>query len=334
MILLMLMSMLAAVVSIAGIVYPFKPYGKRKNAFFSLITCFVVFLYAGSNLGKSNSNQSTSEILQQITSQDTAPAKPEENIASDKSIIIDSISGKNWEFALNRLNQIGISGLDLNEFKRELEAQAIEIVKSIPANESEQNKSGYRFLAALNPESGTYREKLDFYTKKAETDIIEAEKRINAEQQAIVGKLRKKEDKIEGVTFFEHPNQPKYLNTRSTVYLYIGRRGENGRPWLRMKVIYTSSDWLFVQRVQAWHDGIKEPFVSGRFDRDHNTKIWEWQDTEPTDLQLVILESMANAKEAVFRFEGQQYRKDVTLGAGDKKAIREVLEAYRVMLKQ
>lgn len=326
--------MLVAIVSIAGIVYPFKPYGKRKNAFFSLIMCFVVFFYAGSNLGKSNSDQSTSEISQQTTSQDAAPAKPEENIDSDKKIIRDSILGKNWEFALNRLNQIGISGPDLEEFKRDLEAQAIAIVKSIPANESEQNKSGYRFLSALKPENETYREKLDFYTKKTETDIIAAEKRQKAEQQAIVGKLRRKEDKIEGVTFFEHPNQPKYLNTRSTVYLYIGKRGENGRPWLRMKVVYTSSDWLFVQKVQAWHDGIKEPFASGRFDRDNNTKIWEWQDVEPTDLQLVILESMANAKEAVFRFEGQQYRKDITLSAGDKKAIREVLEAYRVMLKQ
>jgi hypothetical protein len=98
-----------------------------------------------------------------------------------------------------------------------------------------------------------------------------------------------------------------------------------------LKVQYAASDWLFVNTVYAWHDGVKELLVAGQFERDNNSTIWEWQDVAPSDLQVTILESLANAKEAVLRFEGQQYRKDVTLSSADKKAIREVLTAYRAM---
>ncbi len=46
---------------------------------------------------------------------------------------------------------------------------------------------------------------------------------------------------------------------------------------------------------------------------------------------LLQLEDLANAKDAVLRFHGQQYTKDHTLSAGDKKALREMLEAYQAL---
>lgn len=43
------------------------------------------------------------------------------------------------------------------------------------------------------------------------------------------------------------------------------------------------------------------------------------------------MRQMAEADEALLRYEGDQYRRDVTLSAGDKTALREVLLAYETM---
>ena len=64
---------------------------------------------------------------------------------------------------------------------------------------------------------------------------------------------------------------------------------------------------------------------------DNNTTIWEWMDVTPDEYQIEVLRSLASAREAILRFEGSRYHRDVKLSAGDKKALREVLEAYEVM---
>lgn len=246
------------------------------------------------------------------------------NLEADQADLRRQISALDWSAAKRTLSRIKQAGADLTGFQGEIEAVALKVVKALPSattDDMKANQGGYEFLAALRPENETYPTKASAYAE-----------RIEQSRKAVVSKLRRTEDKVEGTTFYEHPNQPKYLNSRSTVYLYIGRQGESGTPWLRMKVQYTASEWLFVNNVYAWHDGIKEDFVSDSFNRDNNTTIWEWVDVSPTPDQLATLESLANSKEAVLRFEGMQYRKDVTLSAVDKQALREVLLAYHVML--
>ena len=208
---------------------------------------------------------------------------------------------------------------DLSPIAVDLEEAALAIVRPLPVSELELNRDGYLLLATIRSDIAAYKDKADQYARRIEDGRTRA-----------VSMLRQKVDKIEGVTYYKHPNEPKFLNSRSTAYLYIGRRGTS-QPWLRMKVQYTSHDWLFVENVYAWHDGFKELLISGPFERDNNTTIWEWRDVVPDGYQLEVLRSLATAKEAILRFEGMQYRRDVTLSAGDKKAILEVLAAYAVM---
>ena len=99
-----------------------------------------------------------------------------------------------------------------------------------------------------------------------------------------------------------------------------------------MKIQYTASDWLFVQTVSAWGGAVKEPLSDGPFERDNNSTIWEWVDVVPSGYQMEVLRTLATSKEAILRFEGQQYHKDVTLSSGDKQALRDVLTAYDVMM--
>lgn len=50
-----------------------------------------------------------------------------------------------------------------------------------------------------------------------------------------------------------------------------------------------------------------------------------------SDRDIKLLRDIANSEETIVRFEGDDYRKDYTIPSSDKKAIREVLEAYDLL---
>ncbi len=341
-------------ITLAGIVYPFKPFRTRTRAaktfgagFLSLILV-VTFGDLGETPSQKHEEISALEIgddpaqpsreQPKATQEKNDPApKSEEEIASEREAkrlaqvdedirnIYSSFEKGHWHAVAHLFNKLYEQGVELSEHAAEIEKRALSIVRPLPASDIEGNIKGYTLLTKVRPEHQTYAQKLAHYEQKK----VEHENREKAKRKAIVRRLKTKEDKVEGVTWYEHPNQPRYLNSRSTVYLYIGQKGD--LEWLRMKTIYTASNWLFVNNVVAWHDGKKEPLVSGHFNRDNNADIWEWRDETPSGYQIEVLRSLANAREAILRFEGDQYRKDVTLSAKDKKAIREVLLAYDVM---
>ncbi|MDR5652153.1 hypothetical protein [Ruixingdingia sedimenti] len=252
--------------------------------------------------------------------QDAAPAPQSRRDRQRVEDLRKAVAAAQWAEARMKFTALATGDHAGEDLRAELEAAALDFVRPLPASARQANLDGYLFLAAIRPENGTYGQKVDQYRAA-----------IRSDRQQAVAKLRRKEDKVEGVTWFHHPGQPQYLNSRSTAYLYIGRKGENGRPWLRLRVQYTASDWLFVQRVDAWHDGVKEPLVSGGFERDNNSTIWEWVDIAPDAYHLKVLKSLATAREAILRYEGSQYKRDVTLSSGDKRAILDMIAAYEAM---
>lgn len=332
----MILLALTVPISLIGIIYPFKPFHKRRNALFTLLGSFVLLAIL---IPDPQSDTSTTSTIKAASTTETrlgTVETPEDQSVGDEVVdrqqaalaahqrkldtIRKSIDSHNWSYARDLYLLVVRENYQLEEFIVEIEARVLELVRPIPASDHQANLDGYRLLATLRPENATY-----------STKVTEYQARISQARQSAITRLRQKVDRVEGITWFQHPNQPKYLNSRSTVYLYIGRRGETGRPTLRMKVQYTSSDWLFVEKVFAWHNGVKELLVDSQFKRDSNTTIWEWVDIVPSDYQIEVLRSLANTEEAILRFEGMQYRKDVTLSSGDKRAIREVLLAYDVM---
>ena len=338
MVLVSIVLLIAFLVSIAGIVYPFRPFRTRKRAFIALGVSLVAIMVLAPKVESEDQVASAMEPAVEVpatesgqpaeeTSSETADRaatrateERARQIAEREEKIRTYAETLQWKRAREEFDHLRRSWTASEEFTAKLEATVIEMVRPLPASERELNLAGYRLLAVLRPEDGAYSAKVDQYEKAIETH-----------KAALIGKFRKKEDKVEGITFYQHPNEPKYLNSRSTVYLYIGRKG-NGRPWLRMKVQYAAENWLFVERVDAWYLGVKEPLVVGGFNRDNNSRIWEWVDIKPDDYQLEVLRALAKAPESILRFQGQQYHRDVTLSAGDKKAIAEVLEAYDLML--
>lgn len=339
-------SFFVGVASLLGIVYPFRPFRTRKRAAVSLFVSLIAFvlspvlfsesfpsperpaLGAGSQLaavqqqpieGAAPSNPAVQSTVKSAESPAPALQVPRTVSEEDAATMMSQIDNLEFWPVKYKIEQYIRNGYEVNALLDLVEEKALAAVRPLPASDIEGNLNGYKLLAAVRPEVQGYADKVREYEQRQEDARMAAVRKLNTEV-----------DKVEGVTWYKHPNQPRYLNSRSTVYLYIGRR-DQGRPWLRMKVQYAADDWLFVDSVDAWHDGIKEPLVTGYFERDNNTSIWEWVDVSPQDYQLLVLESLANADEAILRFNGQQYRRDVTLSSADKRALREVLEAYEVM---
>ena len=343
--------------AIGGVIYPFRPFRKRRNALLILVATFIL-------IGVVNQSPDAESKKGQVSGLDvaatasTAPepdtptsVRPPKQIAGssgnhvpaavvaaadaspkpgkapsartpeqDADAIRVSIDKGSWSVAAAQVRAYAGKYPENPVFMDEIEAHALEMVRPVPANQLEQNRDGYEMLAAIRPDTPGYKAKFGEYRG-----------RIEAARLAPLKRLKHEEDQVEGITWYKHPNQPRYTNSRSTVFLYIGRQSEGASPWLRMKVQYAADDWLFVNRVVAWHDGVKDVLVSGDFERDNNTSIWEWMDVAPDISQVATVRSLATADKAILRFEGQQYHKDVTLSDADKRAILEVLEAFAVM---
>jgi len=176
--------------------------------------------------------------------------------------------------------------------------------------------------------------------KEAEASRPQREKEAKEreqKQQQLEAKLRKleknfrvKKDEVNKTDFLTHKTFPVYANSRSCVYPYVGRSGYS--RWLRIKIQYTASSWLFVEKLIFSIDGenvIKE-FDHFEWKRDNNGgSIWEWVDLS-SDIELQqLLEKIAKSKKTILRFEGRQYYKDITISSADKKAILETIEYYK-----
>lgn len=160
---------------------------------------------------------------------------------------------------------------------------------------------------------------------QAQKDSIELVKTKNREKgEKELKSFKKNEDEFEGSAFYRDPRTPYYSNV-NFIYPYIGKK-EN-QYWLRLKFQYTSDDWLFIERAILMIDGEKYT-VTGNWERDNNSDIWEWLDLSVEENELLILEKLVNSKDAKVRYEGRQYHNDRTISSNEKSIIKKTLEIY------
>lgn len=136
--------------------------------------------------------------------------------------------------------------------------------------------------------------------------------------------FKKNKDDFENITFYKDPRTPYYTNV-NFIYPYIGEK-EN-QYWLRFVLQYTSDDWLFINQAVLMIDGEKF-IISGNWERDNNTDIWEWLDIAVNESELIMLEKLGNSKVAKVRYEGNQYHKDRTITTKEKNIIKKTLQIY------
>lgn len=151
---------------------------------------------------------------------------------------------------------------------------------------------------------------------------IKKQKRKKAERD--LNKFKKKEDEFEGNAFYRDPRTPYYSNV-NFIYPYIGEK--DNYYWLRLKFQYASEDWLFIKNGILLVDGEKFE-ITGNWERDHNSGIWEWLDISVGESERYILEKIANSKSAKIRYNGTQYYNDRTMTRKEKSIIKKTLEIY------
>ncbi|WCC43978.1 hypothetical protein PJW08_09185 [Tenacibaculum finnmarkense] len=174
---------------------------------------------------------------------------------------------------------------------------------------------------------------IDLEFKKAEKKELQIEKENREKKERKFLKetksLRKKTDKLEGTSWYQDKNSPKYIN-KNGFYLYIASSGFS-YPSLRLKIQYKDKEWLFIKKYQIFVDGIKysiEPEY-GKIKRDNgNGGIWEWLDIGVGKDEFEILTAIKNANDIKIRYISDKYQKNRTLTITEKKAIINILNVY------
>jgi hypothetical protein len=148
--------------------------------------------------------------------------------------------------------------------------------------------------------------------------------------QRAFARLVGKQDEMAGVTWYRHPNTPTTVNSRSDISLYFGKLSDGNLTSLNLTIYYFDTRWLFIKKyIVKADDKIFEMSVSQGVKRDNDYGyIWEYYDTS-AESKMDMIGAIINSKKAVLRYEGQQYHKDRVITDSEKKAMRDVLEAWR-----
>lgn len=144
-------------------------------------------------------------------------------------------------------------------------------------------------------------------------------------------KMRVNNDEMNETTWYYDKSTTKY-NNRKSFHIYIGKK-ENSKPWLRMRLQYEGEDWLFIQKYQVKTDTGSYIIVPiERLKTDHSGgSVWEWYDEGIVESSYNMILDIISSKEATLRYTGRQYRYDKTITSAEKRALRNVLDAYEAL---
>lgn len=145
--------------------------------------------------------------------------------------------------------------------------------------------------------------------------------------------MRKKYDDMNEITWYRDKTSPKY-NNYNGFFGYFGN-SNTGSPFLRLRIQYAADDWLFIERYVIKVDGVTyeiEEEKYGEIETDNGYGgIWEWLDRAVSKKEMEIMKAVSNGKDVKIRFIGKQYYKDKTINSTQKRALRNVLDAFEAM---
>lgn len=158
--------------------------------------------------------------------------------------------------------------------------------------------------------------------EQAIKDSLEIIKQKEIEE--LLSTFNKKTDDFTGTTFYRDKRTPN-SNKNNFIFPYLVYEQETF--YLRMQFQYTANDWLFIQNVLIKTDS-NDYTVSGNFERDNHSEIWEWYDITPNIHQINMLRDIASSSVVKVRYEGRQYHKDRTITEKEKDIIKKTLEIF------
>lgn len=155
-----------------------------------------------------------------------------------------------------------------------------------------------------------------------------------AEALKLLGNMRLDEDKVRHLKFYYpsiwrvNQNETWIADKRCFILPYIGM-DDHGGVWMRVVYNFTDDDWVFFKKITVAAD--EKRYYRGFEDydivRDVDGGVREYIDIDGvSDVEMLL--AIANSKETIVRFEGEEFVYDFIVKEIDKRAIREVLLVY------
>lgn len=167
--------------------------------------------------------------------------------------------------------------------------------------------------------------------------LIKEQKRLEAEalereRKVALAAMFVKTDSFEGIDwYYDRATYSSYAGNKFR--LYIGERSFGG-PWLRLRMQYYGSDWVFWETLTISVDGEKFSISPGysEVDRDNGGgDVWEWYDMAPSPANLEMIRKIINSNNTTLRFQGDTYHADRVLSSAQKRAFKNVLVAFEAL---
>lgn len=155
-----------------------------------------------------------------------------------------------------------------------------------------------------------------------------------AEALKLLENMRLDEDKVRHLKFYYpsiwrvNQNETWIADKRCFILPYIGM-DDHGGVWMRVVYNFTNDDWVFFKKITVAADEKRyyRSFEDYDIVRDVDGGVREYIDIDGvSDVEMLL--AIANSKETIVRFEGEEFVYDFIVKEIDKRAIREVLLVY------
>lgn len=156
----------------------------------------------------------------------------------------------------------------------------------------------------------------------------------HAEALKLLENMRLDEDKVRHLKFYYpsiwrvNQNETWIADKRCFILPYIGM-DDHGGVWMRVVYNFTNDDWVFFKKITVAADEKRYYRSFEDYDIVHDVDggVREYIDIDGvSDVEMLL--AIANSKETIVRFEGDEFVYDFIVKEIDKRAIREVLLVY------
>lgn len=208
----------------------------------------------------------------------------------------------------------------------------------------EYEKSKSRLIALIEkyPKS-TEARKAKRLLKKVEKEIEETKKALERDKltennnenfKKAIGKMKKKYDVSNSVTWYSDKSST-LSGTKNFLHTYIGKK-EKRKPWMGISVNHFSKEeWLFIKQIVITADGKTytiEEENPGEFKASETEGgMREWFDRVLKEKDFEMIKQVAESKSAKLQLIGKTTTKERTISLAEKKAIKNVLNAFEAL---
>jgi len=159
--------------------------------------------------------------------------------------------------------------------------------------------------------------------------------------------LKTKVDEKHGITWYIHKNN---MQSRSRIYLYIGKINKDNKYFLKLRINYYAPINLFIKEyvfkidddeytltprktIQTYYIRSTAIGTDDLEEENSGETICETYDVSINSEELVLMEKIANSKKTSLKYQGVKGYKRVKIHKSSIEAIRDVLDAFKEMVK-